>query len=93
MSIPNELQTFLGDKENLDQGNMRIFLVQNSVIVWEQVLESFSPAFEVTGAERQSVMEDVECLLHLVLFTCIEEGLRDEGALGKYAITSFLLQG
>ena len=83
LSIPNQLQRFLEDKYDLDQSMMRTFLVQNKADVWEQVLESFNPALEVTGAERQSVTEDVGCLLHLVFFTCIEECLRDRGALGK----------
>ena len=75
--MPNELQSFLEDKDCLDQGKMRTFLVKNSAQVWEQVIESFNPALEVSGSERISVMEDVECLLHLVFLICIEEDLRD----------------
>ena len=83
LSIPNELQSFLEDKDCLDQGKMRTFLVQNSAQVWEQVIESFNPALEVSGSERISVMEDVECLLHLVFWTCMEDNLRDWGSLCK----------
>ena len=80
--MSTELLQFLGEKEGLDQSKMRSFLVQNSAYVWEQVLESFSPALEVLGVERHSVMEDVGCFLRLVFFTCIEEGLRDRRVLG-----------
>ena len=65
------------DKDCLDQGKMRTFLVKNSAQVWEEVIESFNPALEVSGSERISVMEDVECLLHLVFWTCMEDNLRD----------------
>ena len=84
--MSNDLLEFLGEKEGLDQSKMRIFLVQNSANIWEQVLESFSPVLEITGAGRQSVTEDVGYLLQLVFLICIEDGLRDERALAKKGI-------
>ena len=81
--MSNDLQQYLGENEGLDQSKMRTFLVQSKANVWEQVLESFNPALEMTGAGKQSVIEDVGCLLHLVFFICIEDGLRDKRALGK----------
>ena len=90
--MSNDLQQFLGEKEGLDQGKMRTFLFQSNANVWEQVLESFNPALEITGAERQSVIEDVGCLLHLVFFICIEDGLRDKRALDKKRFLDRIIQ-
>ena len=84
----------LGEENALNERKIHAFLVQNSADVWEQVLQSLKPeaflALNDSEIHRQVIIEDVECILHFALFTCIEESMRKFLHLG-FSLTYFAI--